>query len=74
MMLLLLTAGPLLLRLAQSGSFTAPSHPLWDRNLTGSGQIISIGDTGVAWASCFFRDDQVEIPIGQLRTSQLLPH
>ena len=52
--------------ISQSGVFEPPSHPLWDRNLTGAGQVVSIGDTGVAWSSCFFYDPDVPVPFGQL--------
>lgn len=52
--------------ISQSGVFVPPSHPLWDRNLTGVGQVVSIGDTGVAWSSCFFYDADVPVPFGQL--------
>ena len=41
------------------------SHPLWDRNITGAGQVVTVGDTGVAWASCFFNDPTVPVPISQ---------
>ena len=51
--------------ISQSGVFAPPSHPLWDRNLTGVGQVVSIGDTGVAWSSCFFNDPDVPVPFGQ---------
>ena len=47
----------------QSGSVASMSHPLWERNVTGAGQVVSIGDTGVAWASCFFNDPAVPVPI-----------
>ena len=52
--------------ISQSGVFVPPSHPLWDRSLTGAGQVVSIGDTGVAWSSCYFYDPDVPVPFGQL--------
>ena len=36
---------------------TLGPHPLWDRGLDGSGQLAHIGDTGLDYDSCFFRDD-----------------
>ena len=51
--------------ISQSGRFEPPSHPLWDRNLTGAGTVVSIGDTGVAWSSCFFNDPDVPVSFGQ---------
>ena len=50
--------------ISQSGVFAPPSHALWDRNITGAGQVVSIGDTGVAWSSCFFNDPDVPVPFG----------
>lgn len=34
----------------------AGSLPLWDRNIKGQGQIITVMDTGVDYYSCWFRD------------------
>ena len=59
--------------ISQSGVYMPPSHPLWDRNLTGAGQLVSIGDTGVAWSSCFFYDPDVPVPFGQLALLSSLP-
>ena len=60
--------------ISQSGVFGPPSRPLWERNLTGAGQVVSIGDTGVAWSSCFFHDPEVPVPFSQHRSISHQPH
>ncbi len=43
-------------------SYITGSTPLWDRGLTGSGQIVGTGDTGVDVDMCFFYDPGEGIP------------
>eukprot|EP00817_Percolomonadidae_sp_ATCC50343_P005548 CAMPEP_0117430754 /NCGR_PEP_ID=MMETSP0758-20121206/10307_1 /TAXON_ID=63605 /ORGANISM="Percolomonas cosmopolitus, Strain AE-1 (ATCC 50343)" /LENGTH=631 /DNA_ID=CAMNT_0005219117 /DNA_START=670 /DNA_END=2566 /DNA_ORIENTATION=- len=31
---------------------------LWNKGLTGKGQIIAVGDTGIDWDMCFFNDER----------------
>ncbi|GJP30633.1 hypothetical protein CLOM_g4168 [Closterium sp. NIES-68] len=38
------------------------ARPLWRAGITGSGQIVGIGDSGIDMQSCFFRDDTVPLP------------
>ena len=38
-------------------SNTLGPHPIWKRNLTGMGQLAHVGDTGLDYDSCFFRDE-----------------
>ena len=38
-------------------SDTIGPHPIWERNLTGMGQLAHVGDTGLDYDSCFFRDE-----------------
>eukprot|EP00897_Mesotaenium_endlicherianum_P003410 jgi/Mesen1/3097/ME000184S02162 len=38
------------------------ARPLWDAGLMGEGQIVGVGDSGVDFQSCFFRDDEVLAP------------
>lgn len=41
---------------------TPLSRPLWTQwNLTGKGQLVAVGDTGLDYMSCFFRDDSEEV-------------
>jgi subtilisin family serine protease len=44
-------------------SYNKPyGHPLWDRGITGAGQIIGVGDTGCDYYHCFFYDDKQPTP------------
>ncbi|UCD84576.1 MAG: S8 family serine peptidase [Deltaproteobacteria bacterium] len=43
-------------------SYVAGNTPLWDRGLTGGGQIVGTGDTGVDVDACFFYDSSEGIP------------
>ena len=36
-------------------------HPLWANGITGRGQVIAIGDTGLNYESCFFRDETSKV-------------
>eukprot|EP00667_Euglena_gracilis_P002401 EG_transcript_2399 len=36
-------------------------HPLWDRGLDGTGELAHVGDTGLDFDACFFRDDHQEV-------------
>ncbi len=36
--------------------------PLWDRNIKGQGQLITVMDTGVDYYSCWFRDPEGDPP------------
>ncbi|CAI5487895.1 unnamed protein product [Closterium sp. Naga37s-1] len=38
------------------------ARPLWSAGITGVGQIVGIGDSGIDMQSCFFRDDAVPLP------------
>ncbi|MEO0245539.1 MAG: S8 family serine peptidase [candidate division WOR-3 bacterium] len=38
------------------------SLPLWDRNIKGQGQIVTVMDTGVDYYSCWFRDPEGDPP------------
>ena len=40
---------------------------LWQHGLNGSGQIIGIGDTGVDYDNCFFRDPAYAAPTSNHR-------
>lgn len=36
-------------------------HTVWENGITGEGQIVAVGDTGVDFDSCFFRDDSTPV-------------
>eukprot|EP00756_Hemistasia_phaeocysticola_P047772 Hpha_TRINITY_DN22234_c0_g1::TRINITY_DN22234_c0_g1_i1::g.167281::m.167281 len=42
---------------------TDGSHPLWDQGLTGEGELVLVGDTGLDSDMCFFRDENRSIPV-----------
>lgn len=42
---------------------------IWNMGLKGRNQIIAVGDTGVDYDSCFFRDDEHEVSIGSGRVN-----
>ena len=52
-------------RLVQSG---AAATPLWDLGLDGAGQVIGIGDTGLAMHTCSFKDPSVPVPYDEVDT------
>jgi hypothetical protein len=33
------------------------TRPLWQHDITGQGQLVAVGDTGLDFDSCYFRDD-----------------
>eukprot|EP01025_Chloroclados_australasicus_P058013 TRINITY_DN725_c0_g1_i3.p1 TRINITY_DN725_c0_g1~~TRINITY_DN725_c0_g1_i3.p1 ORF type:complete len:1105 (+),score=142.03 TRINITY_DN725_c0_g1_i3:113-3316(+) len=37
-------------------------RPFWDAGVTGLGQMVGVGDTGLDYDSCFFRDDNITVP------------
>ena len=39
---------------------------LYQNNLTGANQLISVGDTGLAYNMCYFRDTQYDVPINTI--------
>ncbi|KAG2387663.1 hypothetical protein C9374_001257 [Naegleria lovaniensis] len=44
-------------------SYKKPTDkPIWGMGLTGSGQVIGVGDTGVDYYHCFFYDDKSKPP------------
>jgi subtilisin family serine protease len=44
-------------------SYSAPeSKPIWNRGITGEGQIVGIGDTGLDTYHCFFYDEKNAVP------------
>ena len=51
-------------RVIQSGH--KQTTPLYDHGLTGAGQIIGIGDTGIDYDNCFFYDPNVALPVNRL--------
>eukprot|EP01062_Namystynia_karyoxenos_P069374 TRINITY_DN64887_c0_g1_i1.p1 TRINITY_DN64887_c0_g1~~TRINITY_DN64887_c0_g1_i1.p1 ORF type:complete len:948 (+),score=284.64 TRINITY_DN64887_c0_g1_i1:125-2968(+) len=42
-------------------STTSGKHPLWDKGIDGSGELVVIGDTGLDFDSCFFEDSQQHV-------------
>src|SRR5262249_968876 len=42
----------------QSGQ--SGNRPIWGKGLTGQGQIVAIGDTGMDLSSCFFHDPTMD--------------
>lgn len=52
--------------ITQDGVPYSGKTPVWDRGLTGEGQIIGIGDTGIDWDMCFFNDSSVPLPINKI--------
>eukprot|EP00759_Apiculatamorpha_spiralis_P019602 PhF_6_TR25492/c0_g1_i1/m.35471 len=42
-------------------SSDANQHPIWDRNLTGMGMLVHLGDTGLDYDSCYFRDPSQDV-------------
>jgi subtilisin family serine protease len=43
-----------------------PSTPLWDMGIRGNGQIVTTGDTGLAYNHCLFKDPQHPAPIDEI--------
>ena len=44
--------------IVQTGDGAHPNtHPFWAHGITGKGQIVQVGDTGLDQYSCFFHDD-----------------
>lgn len=43
-------------------SVTAGELPLWDHNIKGQGQLVTVFDTGVDYYSCWFRDPEGDPP------------
>jgi len=43
-------------------SWNASSHEIWDRGITGTGQVVGIADTGIDYDNCFFRDPAMPTP------------
>jgi subtilisin family serine protease len=41
-------------------------RPLWDRGLTGKGEIIGVGDTGIDYDNCFFRDTNQSVTFNSI--------
>ena len=39
-----------------TGGSSSSSHPLWDAGLTGAGQLLGVGDSGLDVSSCFLAD------------------
>ena len=37
------------------------SRPLWAHGITGDGQLVAVGDTGLDFDSCYFRDDAHDV-------------
>ncbi len=48
----------------------AAGVPLWDRGLTGSGQVVGIGDTGLDVDMIFFWDDSAGLPSATVNPNQ----
>ena len=38
------------------------SRPIWDAGIRGNEQVAAVGDTGLDYDSCFFRDDEHDAP------------
>jgi subtilisin family serine protease len=36
-------------------------RPLWSRGITGKGEIVGVGDTGIDYDNCFFRDPNQQV-------------
>lgn len=47
---------------ATADTVIAGSLPLWDRNIKGQGELITVFDTGVDYYSCWFRDPEGDPP------------
>lgn len=55
-----------------SQSYDAPeSKPVWKLGITGNGQYIGIGDTGVDHYHCFFYDEKNAVPFQRLQREQV---
>jgi hypothetical protein len=46
--------------MVQGGFWKSWPRPLWNADLLGEGEIIGIGDTGLDYDSCFFRDPNAQ--------------
>eukprot|EP01065_Artemidia_motanka_P011813 TRINITY_DN1643_c0_g1_i1.p1 TRINITY_DN1643_c0_g1~~TRINITY_DN1643_c0_g1_i1.p1 ORF type:complete len:1077 (+),score=357.25 TRINITY_DN1643_c0_g1_i1:59-3232(+) len=42
-------------------SEAAHGHPLWDKGITGAGQVVQVGDTGLDYDSCYFHDSDQSV-------------
>jgi subtilisin family serine protease len=49
-------------------------HPVWKRGLTGKGQIIGVGDTGLDYNHCFFHDEKHDVPIQRTMSDKSVKH
>jgi hypothetical protein len=43
-------------------SWNASTHAIWERGITGIGQVVGIADTGIDYDNCFFRDPAMPTP------------
>jgi len=44
-------------------SVSRHSTPIWDRNITGIGQVVAVGDIGIDHDMCFFKDEEHAVNI-----------
>ena len=51
------------------GATLRQNHSLWSRDITGSGEILAIGDTALNYRSCFFHDNNSELAFYPKRSS-----
>ncbi|EFC37087.1 predicted protein [Naegleria gruberi] len=52
--------------LRTDGELNTNSNPIWERNITGEGEVITVADTGLDWDSCFFSDPSLPVTTGQV--------
>lgn len=57
-----------------AGVIQSDNHPnytqaLWDRGITGEGQVVAVSDTGIDHDSCFFYDPSHDTPIDRTNMS-----
>jgi len=38
-------------------------HPIWEKGITGQGEVVACADTGLDYDSCYFRDDTESVSI-----------
>ena len=49
--------------ITQNGTLSLGYRPMYDRGLTGAGQIVGVGDSGLDVRSCFFYEAANDFPV-----------
>eukprot|EP00761_Pharyngomonas_kirbyi_P005282 gb/GECH01005287.1/.p1 GENE.gb/GECH01005287.1/~~gb/GECH01005287.1/.p1 ORF type:complete len:967 (+),score=205.39 gb/GECH01005287.1/:1-2901(+) len=62
-------AGHSVVQIGPSAAEEQPNTPIWEHGITGKGQIVGVGDTGIDWDNCFFYDPEHPVPFNTIDKS-----